>query len=193
MLSATSLIWGSSFLWIAIALRSLDPAAVGFGRVVLGAGALAAIPKARLSIERSDWGRIAVVAIAGNAGPAMLFAFAQQSVDSSVAGMINSATPVATLLITIIITRTVPGRRQALGLMIGFAGIVSMTMPNLYGVDAAPAGVALLLIAITGYGISNNVVVPAPTAIRRTACDPESLGVGVDCTGTVRCVRSEPL
>ena len=160
MLSATSLIWGSSFLWITIALRSLEPTAVGFLRVLLGAAVLALIPRARTPIARRDWPRVAIIAVAGNAGPALLFAHAQQTVDSSVAGMVNSATPLVTMAVTIVITRTAPGRAQVAGLLIGFAGIVAMTLPNLYGADASPAGVAFLLLAIVGYGVSGNVVVP---------------------------------
>jgi len=160
ILSATSLIWGSSFLWISIALRSLKLTAIGFVRVLLGAGALALIPRARSPIARADWPRVAIVGIAGSAGPALLFALAQQTVDSSVAGMVNSATPLVTMLIAVLITRSLPGKIQAAGLAIGFAGIVAMALPNLSGADASPAGLGFLLLAIVGYGITGNVLVP---------------------------------
>lgn len=160
LLGVTSLIWGSSFLWIAIALRHLEPTAIGFLRVALGAIALVLIPAARRPIDRQDWPRIAVVAIAGNAGPALLFALAQQSVDSAVAGMANGAVPLTTMAVTVAMTRVGPGRRQALGLAIGFLGIAAMSVPNLFGVNASPVGIGLLIAAIMGYGLSNNVVVP---------------------------------
>lgn len=160
MLSATSLIWGSSFLWISIALRSLEPTAVGFVRVLLGAVALALIPRARAPIARADWPRVAIVGVAGSAGPALLFALAQQTVDSSVAGMVNSATPLVTMLVAIMITRSLPGRIQVVGLAIGFGGIVAMALPNLSGADASPAGLGFLFLAIVGYGITGNVLVP---------------------------------
>lgn len=45
-----SLIWGSSFLWIAIGLDSLTPSSVAFGRLALGAAALGLLPAARRTV-----------------------------------------------------------------------------------------------------------------------------------------------
>jgi drug/metabolite transporter (DMT)-like permease len=103
---------------------------------------------------------ILVVAVTGNAGPALLFAVAQQHVESSVAGMINATTPLAALLVTILLTRHGPGSRQVAGLLIGLLGVVTMTAPNLVGIGAEPVGIMLLLVATAGYGISNNIIVP---------------------------------
>jgi drug/metabolite transporter (DMT)-like permease len=128
--------------------------------VAFGAMALALIPAARRPVERQDWPRIAVVAIAGNAGPALLFALAQQSVDSAVAGMANGAVPLTTMAVTVAMTRVGPRRGQALGLAIGFLGIAAMSIPNLVGANASPIGISLLIAAIMGYGLSNNVIVP---------------------------------
>ena len=64
------LLWGSAFLWIALGVDHLTPGVVAFGRVALGAAALAVFRVSRVRIERADWARITVVAVAGNAGPA---------------------------------------------------------------------------------------------------------------------------
>lgn len=157
---AVATIWGSSFLWTAIGLDSLDPAAVAFLRVALGAAALWAYPPTRRTVDRTVSPSIVVVAVAGNAGPALLFAIAQQHVESSVAGMINAATPLAVLVVTILLTRRTPGSRQAVGLLVGLLGIGTMTAPNLVGASAEPLGITLLLVAVAGYGISNNIMVP---------------------------------
>ena len=66
------LIWGSAFLWIAIAVDHLSPGVVAFGRVSLGAAALAMFPRARKLIDRADWGRLIAIALIGNASPALL-------------------------------------------------------------------------------------------------------------------------
>ena len=55
------LIWGSAFLWIALGVDFLSPGVVAFGRVALGAAALAAFPAARRAIHRSDWYLIGVI------------------------------------------------------------------------------------------------------------------------------------
>jgi drug/metabolite transporter (DMT)-like permease len=179
LLMGTSLIWGSSFLWIAVALRDLEPGVVALLRLVLGAAALSVIPAARRPVQRRDWPRILLIAVAGNAGPALLFAVAQQTVDSSVAGMINSGVPILTLAMTVMLTRLAPGRLQVVGLIVGFGGILAMALPNLSGADAAPLGIGLLLLAITGYAITNNVMVPIQQQYGSLPVVARSLWVGV--------------
>lgn len=160
-LTATvGLIWGSAFLWIAIGVDSLAPGVVAFGRVFLGAAALLAFPSARRRIERADWQRILVIAVAGNAGPGLLFAMAETELDSAAAGMLTAAAPIISLVIASILLRRLPGPAQAFGISLGFVGIVLMTVPSLSGADAAPTGVILVLIAVVGYGISGNMLVP---------------------------------
>lgn len=154
------LIWGSAFLWIAIGVDSLSPGVVALGRVVLGAGAMFTFGRARRAIDRADWPRLAAVALFGNAGPALLFAVAETELDSAVAGMLTSAAPIVSLAVASIMLRQLPGAAQAIGISLGFAGIVLMTLPSLGGADAAPTGVALVIVAVFGYGISGNLLVP---------------------------------
>jgi drug/metabolite transporter (DMT)-like permease len=154
------LIWGSAFLWIAIAVDHLSPGVVAFGRVSLGAAALAMFPRARKLIDRADWGRLIAIALIGNASPALLFAIAETELDSAVAGMLTSAAPLFSLLIASLMLRSLPGRAQTVGITLGFAGIVLMTFPSLRGAEAAPMGVSLVLLAVLCYGINGNLIVP---------------------------------
>lgn len=158
--AVVGLIWGSAFLWIAIGVDALAPGVVAFARVVLGALGLVAFKRARRVIDRDDWGRLAAVALFGNAGPALLFAVAETELDSAVAGMLTSVAPLMSLTVASILLRRLPGVFQAVGITLGFGGIVLMTLPSLSGADAAPTGVALVLIAVLGYGISGNLLVP---------------------------------
>ncbi len=173
LLLTVALIWGTSFLWIAIGLESLSAPSVAFLRVALGGVALMFYPPARRRVRRDAWPAIAVIGIVGSAGPALLFALAQQRVESSVAGMINAATPLAVLLVSIAMLKKSPGPNQVRGLLIGFVGVAFMASPNLIGADAQPVGILLLLVAVGGYGISSNLVVPlqqsygAPAVIMR--------------------------
>ena len=154
------LIWGSAFLWIAIGVEHLAPGVVAFARVALGAVALAAFPMARKRIDRSDWGRFVIVAIAGNTAPALLFAVAETELDSAVAGMVTGGTPIIALVIASVMLTRLPGKAQVIGIGIGFTGIVMMTAPSLNGASAAPKGVVLVILAIFGYGLSSNLIVP---------------------------------
>ncbi len=154
------LIWGSAFLWIALGVDHFSPGVVAFARVALGAAALAAFPQARRRIHREDWPRIVAIAIAGNAAPALLFATAETELDSAVAGMVTSGTPLLSLVVASLFLRQLPGRNQSIGISLGFAGIVMMTVPSLRGANAAPIGVVLVLIATVGYAFSSNLLVP---------------------------------
>lgn len=154
-----AVLWGSSFLWIAIGLDTLDPRVVAFSRVALGAAALWTLPSARRSVPRQVWPTIIVVAVAGNAAPALLFSLAQLSVDSSIAAMVNSATPIAVVMVGIALTRRSPGPRLLAGVGLGLVGVAAIAAPSIVGADADPKGIALLVGAVVGYGISNNVIV----------------------------------
>jgi drug/metabolite transporter (DMT)-like permease len=154
------LIWGSAFLWIALGVEHLAPGVVAFARVALGALALAAFPMARKGIDRSDWGRFVIVAIAGNTAPALLFAVAETDLDSAVAGMVTAGTPIVALVIASVMLKSLPGKAQVIGIGFGFVGIVMMTAPSLSGARAAPFGVLLVVLAIFGYGLNSNLIVP---------------------------------
>lgn len=195
ILSAVALIWGSSFLWISIGLESLSPPAIAFLRVALGGLALAFFAPARQRVERGAWPAIALIGVVGNAGPALLFAIAQQRVESSVAAMINAATPLAVLTVSILMLRRSPGVNQVRGLLIGFAGVALMAMPSVVGANAEPLGVALLLVAVAGYGLSNNLVVPLQQSNGAPAIIMRALFVGAVVLapwGGVEALRSEP-
>jgi drug/metabolite transporter (DMT)-like permease len=100
------------------------------------------------------------VALVGNAAPALLFAIAETELDSAVAGMITSGTPILSLVVASLLMRSLPGRAQTIGIGLGFAGIVLMTLPSLRGAESAPVGVGLVFLATIGYGISGNLLVP---------------------------------
>lgn len=154
------IIWGSAFLWIALGVEHLDPGVVAFGRVALGAAALAMFKRARVKIAREDWGRIVFIGIVGNAMPAVLFAIAETELDSAVAGMITAGTPILALVVASVMLWKLPGKFQAIGIGLGFIGILMMSAPSLSGANAAPVGVLLVFIATLGYGITSNLLVP---------------------------------
>jgi len=160
LIVTVSIIWGSSFLWIAIGVDSLSPGVVAFLRVALGSMALFLLPSARRRIDRSDWWGIGIIAVAGNAGPALLFALAETELESAVAGMINSAAPIPTLIIAFALGNRAIGSRHVAGLLVGFAGVVLMAAPSVIGADAPVAGVFYVIVAVFGYGLTGNVIVP---------------------------------
>jgi drug/metabolite transporter (DMT)-like permease len=160
LIVAVAAIWGSSFLWIAIGVDSMSPGVVAFLRVVLGSLALFMIPAARRRIDRSDWWAVVIVAVAGNAGPALLFALAETELESAVVGMINSAAPIPTLVIAFMLGNRAIGSRHVGGLLIGFAGVLLMALPSVVGANAPILSVFYVILAVFGYGLTGNVLVP---------------------------------
>lgn len=155
-----ALVWGSSFFLIAVGLEAFTPGMVAWGRLVVAVVALSLIPASRKRIDRSDLPAIAIVAIAGNAGPALLFAFAEQTLESSVAGMLNAAVPLATAAIAFSLGVRSLKRRHVIGLGLGLFGVIMLSLPSMSGVGGSPGGVMLVLLAVLGYAVTGNVLVP---------------------------------
>jgi drug/metabolite transporter (DMT)-like permease len=156
-----ALIWGSSFLFIAIGLDAFHPGLVTLLRVALGAGFLALIPRTRqVAIDRSDWGKVAMLAAIWVAIPFTLFPIAQQWIDSAIAGMLNGATPIFTAFLATVLLRSLPGPLQIAGLIVGFAGILAIALPSAGSDTTAAIGVILVVVATIGYAVSLNMVPP---------------------------------
>ena len=177
VMAAIALAWGSSFLWISVALTGFSPHTVAFGRVVLGAGALGVSASARRAVPRSAWLRIAVVGVVGNAAPALLFATAQQTVASSVAGVINAVTPLAVLAVGAALFGRRPTRREIVGLVVGFVRATIMASAAASGASADHRGVVMLFAAVLCYGVANNVVVDLQRAYGSVAVMARALFV----------------
>ena len=159
-LVAIALIWGSSFLWIDIGLDTLRPGVIAMSRVLFGAAALACFRQARLPVERADWGPIALLGLLWIGIPLSLFPIAQQWVDSSMAGMMNGITPLATAAWATLLLGRLPGRVQLVGLGLGFVGVVAISGPELSGSGSTALGVGLIGFSVILYGLAANLAVP---------------------------------
>jgi drug/metabolite transporter (DMT)-like permease len=158
---ALSGIWGASFLFMAIGLDAFHPGLVTLLRVGFGAAFMAAIPRARaISIPREEFPRIATLSVIWIAVPMTLFPIAQQWIDSGPAGMLNGSTPIFTAVVASVLLKQLPGHRQAIGLVVGFIGIVAIAVPSAGGGSAAAIGVILVLVATVGYAFATNIVAP---------------------------------
>ena len=156
-----SLIWGSSFLLMAIGLDAFHPGVVTWMRIGFGSLVISALPQARsTTIEAEDRNPLRLLSVVWIALPLTLFPLAQQWIDSAVAGMLNGATPIFTAVLATFLLRTLPGRRQLTGLLIGFVGIVSIALPSAGASTTATIGVVMVVVATIGYAVSLNVVTP---------------------------------
>ena len=167
LLAAVATIWGSSFLFMAIGLEAFEPGLISLARVGLGAIALALVPSARRTrIDREDLPRVALLGVIWMGVPLLLFPVAQQWIDSSVAGMINGAMPLTTAAWAALLLRRLPAPKQVVGLVIGAAGVVAISLPEIpvgataTGTAETALGVGLVFLAIVLYGLSANLAVP---------------------------------
>lgn len=168
LLAVIATIWGASFVLMEIGLQAFEPGLISLLRVGLGALALLAVPRARRTrIERQDWPRVALLGVVWMGVPLLLFPVAQQWIDSSVAGMINGAMPLTVAAWSALLLGRLPGRAQAVGLLVGFAGIVAISLPELplgrmatSGTTLTALGTGLVFLATVLYGLAANLAVP---------------------------------
>lgn len=160
LLAVPALSWGSSFLLMEIGLRDLDPSIVTLGRLLLGAAALALMPRSYRSVARQDWGKVALLGVMWMGIPFLLFPVAQQWISSSLAGMLNGGVPLWTALFTVLFTRMLPPRQRVVGLIVGFVGIVIVSLPSLGQGSSNALGAGLVVVATVLYGLSLNIAGP---------------------------------
>jgi drug/metabolite transporter (DMT)-like permease len=159
MVGGTALMWGGSFLFMDIGLDHFAPPLIAFGRIALGAATLSLLPAAREPVPRAAWPRVALLGITWMAIPFLLLAVAQQWIDSGLAGMINATTPLFTVLMGALLIQSLPSRLQGAGLVLGFLGVVAISIPSVEG-GSNLLGVALVLCAATLYGVAFNIAAP---------------------------------
>ncbi|MGQ5262522.1 DMT family transporter [Micromonospora sp. ZYX-F-536] len=128
-----ALLWGSTFLWIELALDALTPVQVTISRCALGSAALliACLGSGRrLPRDARTWGHLLVAAFFCNALPFAMFSIGQQTIDSGVAGVLNATTPLWSVLIGVL-SHSERGLRPVRlgGLLLGFAGVVMIFAP----------------------------------------------------------------
>ena len=123
LLTILSLIWGSSFILIKKGLIGLTPIQLGSLRIIFAGIFLILVGFKSLSkISFQQWKFIALTALFGTFIPAYLFAIAQTEIDSSVSSILNSLTPLNTLVIGSLAFGLQFRRNQIIGVIIGLIG-----------------------------------------------------------------------
>jgi drug/metabolite transporter (DMT)-like permease len=158
LIAALALLWGSGFFWIALSLDGFTPIQLTFARLALGALVLVPIVLVRRlprPTGRPMWFHLAVSALVGNAIPYTLFAVAEQTVSSSLAGVINATTPLWTLLLA---TATRSDNRlsvrRGMGVAFGFVGVVVVFEPWNGVAGGAAGGILACIGAAASYGVA---------------------------------------
>jgi drug/metabolite transporter (DMT)-like permease len=155
-----SMIWGTSFILIKQGLKVFGPDEVGALRV--SAAAVFLLPYALVKIweiDRKDFLKLFVAGIVGTFIPAFLFATAQTRLDSSIAGILNTLSPLFTMLMGAILFRQHFRGFAVVGMLVGLAGSVVLVIA---GKESALAGLniyaLLIVIACVLYGTNLNFI-----------------------------------
>jgi drug/metabolite transporter (DMT)-like permease len=118
-----SLIWGSSFILIKKGLIGLTAFQLGSLRIIFAALFLLLIGfKSLLKIPHHQWKYIALTSLFGTFMPAYLFAIAETQIDSSITAILNSLTPLNTLILGAAFFGLTFRRSQIWGVIIGLLG-----------------------------------------------------------------------
>ncbi len=155
-----SAIWGCSFILIKKSLIAFDPVQLGCLRLSISSMAFAPIVWwQRKNINWNQWPKFIVVGLTGSGIPAFLFSFAQVHISSSVAGLLNSLTPIWTLIIGIFIFRLKFNNWKFFGVILGFLGAGTLILLGSEDdLGGSPWYAILILIATICYGSSVNMV-----------------------------------
>ncbi|MBK8053255.1 MAG: DMT family transporter [Saprospiraceae bacterium] len=155
-----SVLWGCSFILIKKALIAFDPVQLGCLR--LGISSLAFAPMVWWHRRDIEWKMLPLfiaVGLTGSGLPAFLFAYAQTEVSSSLAGLLNSLTPIWTLIIGIFLFRLNFSNLKLIGVVIGFFGAGMLILMGNGGLSGGIQWQSLLIVAATiCYGSSVNMV-----------------------------------
>ncbi|WP_405892951.1 DMT family transporter [Streptomyces sp. NBC_00104] len=152
-----SLVWGFSFLLIKVGTQAYAPFQVTFGRLLFGTLVLAAamvVKRERLPRGARTWGHLTVAALLLNALPFSLFAYAELTVPSTLAGICNATSPLWGMTLSLVaLSEDRPTRVRVAGLGLGFLGVLTVlgAWQGFSGLDAS--GTAMALLASLSYPI----------------------------------------
>jgi len=155
-----SVVWGSSFILIKKGLVAFTPTEAALLRIEITS--LIFVPiyfmmaKGKMTRRQIFWA--ASVGVLGSGLPGFLFAFAETSVPSSIAGMLNSLTPIFTWTLGLLFFKMVYTRNHLLGVTMGFVGAVFIIAfePN-FTLQVDPYTL-LIVVASASYALSGNIV-----------------------------------
>src|ERR1700675_4748968 len=132
---ALGFMWGSSYLFIKLAVDDFGTFTLVALRLAIGAALLwvvARVAGQQMPRERRIYGHLFVMAIVNIVIPFALITWAEQSVDSSIAAILTSAVPLFAIVIAPLFLHDEPIRVNGVGgLAIGFVGVIVLVSRDL--------------------------------------------------------------
>ena len=159
-LMVLALVWGSSFILIKKGLIGLTALQLGSLRIIFAAVFLLLIGFKSLSkIPMYKWKYIALTSLFGTFIPAYLFAIAQTEIDSSVSSILNSLTPLNTLILGALVFGLQFKKNQIFGILIGLIGSALLILNGaIHHPEQNYYYAFLVLIASICYAVNVNLI-----------------------------------
>ncbi|HOY78183.1 MAG TPA: DMT family transporter [Hyphomonadaceae bacterium] len=168
-------IWGSTFAGVRIGVETISPAWLVTGRMLSGAfflGCWIVLKRALDGHTRAHEGErvtgkaigwFVFIGIVATAIPFVMYAHAAETVGSAVMAICNGGTPFATVLLAHAFTTDKLSLRRMIGVMMGFAGLVVLVLPE-FGADGGGSlfGILLAIFGAWLYAIGNVATRMAP-------------------------------
>lgn len=160
LLLILALIWGSSFILIKKGLTALSSEEVACLRIFSAFVVLLPFAISNLkAVEKSQWKYLLSIGLAGSLIPAFLFAIAQTRLESALVGIMNTLTPLFTILIARVIYGHTQARRVYLGVALGFIGsIFLISGGNGSGIVSFNPYSLLIVLATIFYATNLNII-----------------------------------
>ena len=159
ILFCLSIIWGSSFILMKKGLENFSYMQVASLRIFIAFIVLAPfLFRSFKKIKKYYIKPLLITAFLGNGIPAFLFAKAQTMLDSSFVGILNSLTPIFTLLFGVFIFGGVYKRVNVFGVIIGFTGVFFFYLFTINDLNFSSLALFLVILAVICYAISVNVI-----------------------------------
>lgn len=155
-----ALLWGSSFILMKEGAEELTGWQIGAIRIC--SASLLFLPFAVVAIRKLPASKLPLIiltGILGNLFPAFLFGIAiQQKIESSLAGILNSLTPLCVIALGALFFRKTVAARKVTGVLIGLAGLVLLSISR-GPITLSEMGFTLLiLLATLFYGLNINLI-----------------------------------
>jgi drug/metabolite transporter (DMT)-like permease len=154
-----SIVWGSSFILMKEGLKALNAYQVASLRM-LSAG-LVLLPfaiQAFKKIPKDKMGLVIISGLVGNFIPAYLFCIAETRIDSALAGILNSLTPLFTIIVGLVFYKVQTSAIKLLGILIGFIGLACLMLAGKEVHFEHLSYASLVLVATIMYGINVHTV-----------------------------------
>ena len=156
----TSALWGSSFLMIKFSLEELSPFDIAMYRILLPAIVLNLLYRKKVKVSKSDYKYFFILGIIYMTLPFFLFALAEETITSALAGLINGSTPIFVALVAIIFYKEKVTTTQKILITSGFLGIVILSFGGQKALYGSTEGILYALGASICYGVSINMIQP---------------------------------